>query len=259
MSMLGTLAKVGIGVMAARGIGKMISNRSSGGGGGLGGMLGGMLGGGSSSSSSGGLGGMLGGAGGAAAGGGLGGMLGGMLGGGGGGSSSGGGLGGLLDQLKGGGAQRMDASTPPPSPQQGGFGSALNDAFSNFGEPNQAPTPDQEEMAKLMLRAMISAAKSDGHIDEGEKQRILGELGEVDQEEARFVQSELQKPLDIDGLVADVPDGMEQQVYLMSVMGIDLDSPQEARYLDQLAGKLGLEKEAVNAIHDQLGAPKLYS
>ena len=288
MSWMGTLAKVGMGVMVAKGVGKMVSNRGAGGGaGGLGGMLGGMMGGGGQSG--GGLGGLLGGAMGGGQGGGLGGMLGGAMGGGqrggggigdvlgglmGGGAAAGGlgsilagrggagaqqsgGLGGLLDSLGGGGAPQGGAV--PPAPQQGGFGGALNSAFENFGEPEQAPTPSQEEAAKVMLRAMLSAAKSDGKIDDSEKQKILGHLGDISQDEMEFVRSELSAPLDVEGLVNDIPQGMEQQAYLMSVMAIDLDSAEEARYLDGLAKSLGIDPQTCNAIHDQLGAPNLYT
>ncbi len=52
---------------------------------------------------------------------------------------------------------------------------------------------------------------------------------------------------------------MEQQVYAMSVMGIKLDDQNEAQYLHQLASAMGLEQRTVNAIHDKLGAPKIYS
>jgi uncharacterized membrane protein YebE (DUF533 family) len=139
------------------------------------------------------------------------------------------------------------------------MGSVLNSAFENFGEPEQPPTPDQEDQAKLFLRAMINAAKSDGQIDDEEKQKILGELGEVDAEEIAFVQAELAAPLDVDGFVAQVPQGAEQQVYLMSLMGINLDNAAEARYLDALAKGMGISPEVANAIHDKLGAPKLYT
>jgi len=187
--------------------------------------------------------------------GGLGGMLGGMLAGKG---QQGGGIGGLLESL-GGGATPGQVQGQPPAPNNGSMGSVLNSAFENFGEPEQAPSPAQEDQAKLFLRAMISAAKSDGKIDDQEKQKILGELGEVDAEEAAFVQSELAAPLDVDALVRDVPAGSEQQVYLMSLMGIDLDNAAEARYLDALAKGMGISPEVCNAIHDKLGAPKLYT
>ena len=285
MSMVSTLAKVAAGAMVARGVGKMMGGGGGAGGGGLGGMLGGMLGG--QGGAGGGLGGMLGGQGGGAQGG-LGGMLGGMLGGGqqqpnqqaggmggmgsagaggiggmlggmlAGKGQQGGGLGGLLESL-GGGAAPGQVQGTPPEPNNGSLGGVLNSAFENFGEPEQAPSPAQEDMAKLFLRAMIGAAKADGQIDADEKQKILGELGDVSQEEAAFVQRELAAPLDVDALVRDVPAGSEQQVYLMSLMGIDLDNAAEARYLDALAKGMNISPEIANAIHDKLGAPKLYT
>ena len=73
------------------------------------------------------------------------------------------------------------------------------------------------------------------------------------------MQDELAAPLDVEGLVRDVPAGMEQQVYLMSLMGINLDNAAEARHLDAMAKGMGLAPEICNAIHDKLGAPKLYT
>ena len=87
---------------------------------------------------------------------------------------------------------------------------------------------------------------------------MLGRLGDVSSAERRFVNDELNKPIDVEGLVRDVPRGLETQVYAMSVMGIDLDNQNEARYLDQLARSLGIDEKTVNAIHAQIGAPDLY-
>jgi len=289
--MVSTLAKVAAGALVAKGVGKMMQGGGSGGaGGGLGGMLGGMLG--SGGGAGGGLGGMLGGGGNqGAAGGGLGGMLGGMLGGGqqqaepsrggmggmgaaagagglggmlggmlAGKGQSGGGLGGMLESL-GGGANPAQAPGPAtaPTPNSGSMGSVLNSAFENFGEPEQPPTPDQEDLAKIFLRAMIASAKADGQIDQQEREKILGQLGDAGPDEVAFVQAELAAPLDVDAIIRDVPAGSEQQVYLMALMGIDLDNAAEARFLDSLAKGMGIQPEMANVIHDKLGAPKLYS
>ena len=195
------------------------------------------------------LGGLTGGAGGSAAGG-LGGLLSGLAGGGSqqqGGAA--GGLGGLLNQL-GGGAQGQSGTSS-------NFGDMFNTAL-NGQEPEQV-TADDEAHAELLLRAMISAAKADGELDHDEKTRITDHLGDVSEEEANFVRQELQAPVDLQSLVSSVPQGMEQQVYLMSLLGITLDSKEEAVYLDQLAQGLNISQEASNQIHDQLGAPKLYN
>ena len=249
MSLVGTLGKVALGVVVARGVGKMMSG---GAGGGLGGLLGGQGGAGGLGSLLGGAqqggqqqqqgGGLLGGQGGGAAGG-LGGLLGGAQ------QQGGGGLGGLLESL-GGGAAAGGAA--------GGLGGLLNGALSGQQQAEQ-PTQQQEETAKILIQAMVNAAKSDGQIDEAEQQKIVSNLGEeVSEEERQFVLSEMQTPLDIDAFIRNVPRGAEQQVYLMSLMAIDLDSQAEAQYLDKLREGFGMTQEASNAIHQQLGVPTLY-
>ncbi|MEP5092135.1 MAG: DUF533 domain-containing protein, partial [Paracoccaceae bacterium] len=215
-------------------------------------MLGGLLGGGGASQAGGmpgGLGGLLEQLGGASGSGqsGLQDMLGGLAGAGG----AGGLLGGLASALGGGSAApQNDAS----------FGSVLNSSFDQTPEPKIDPTSDQEAAAGLMLRAMIQAAKSDGKLDDAEREKLIGQLGDdVSSEEANFVQSELQGPIDIDGLVSQTPNGMQAQMYAMSVLGINLDSQAEAEYLHKLASAYGMKPEQVNDIHNQMGVPSLYT
>ncbi len=220
-------------------------------------MLGGLTGGGAQGGARGGAGGgladMLGGmmGGGAAAGGGNPmDALGQMMGGGSGGMS--GGLGGLLDSL--GGAAAAGAA----GGAAGGLGGLLNQSFQQ-GEPQQSPTLAQEQQAALLLRAMIQAAKSDGRIDQAEKEALTAHLGEVSVEEARIVEASFAAPVDVDALANDTPKGMEAQVYMMSLLGLDLDSQAEAQYLHALAQKLGIDPQTANAIHQKMGEPALYS
>lgn len=175
------------------------------------------------------------------------------------GGSGGGGLGDLLGGILGGALGGAAAGGGARPQADRGFGDLLNDSLRNRGEPQARPTPEQDAAAGLMLRAMIMAAKSDGRIDAAEKQKLLGNLGEVSPEEKRFVEAELAAPVDVAGLVRQVPRGLEQQVYAMSVMAIDLDHRNEAQYLHQLAQGLGLGQQQVNAIHQKLGATPLYS
>ena len=147
-----------------------------------------------------------------------------------------------------------------PRTNSADFGRVLNSSFDANPEPEIEPTADQEAAAALMLRAMIQAAKSDGKLDEDEKDRLLGKLGdEVDAEEAAFVQKELEAPVDVDKLVADTPRGLGRQVYAVSVLGINLDHKAEAQYLHQLAEGFGIDPQEVNEIHAKLGAPALYT
>lgn len=268
MSLMKSLTKVAAGVMLAKGIGTMMQNGQKGGttgrqggglldnllgnntggqGGGLGQMLGrAMGGGGTSGSGRGSLGGLLdslGGQRGGAAPGGLGQVLGGLLGG-----AAAGGAAGHLAQK--GSQPKNDAS----------FGSLFDDAISHDAEPQVAPTPEQNALAGLILRAMIQAAKSDGKIDDTERQRLLGHLGDdLDDDEREFIRDQMAAPVDAAALARDVPEGAERQVYLMSLLAIDFDSEAEARYLNDLATAMQLDRSAVNEIHNEAGVMPLYN
>ncbi len=231
------------------------------GGGGLGDLLGSVLGGGSTSGGSAGglgdlLGSVLGGGSSGGSAGGLGDLLGSMLGGGSGGSS--GSAGGLDDLLKGGlggllggavakHAQTVDPNAPTPMPDD--YSMLPSDL-----EPQQA-----NEQATILIRAMINAAKSDGHIDEAEQRAIIEKLGDITQDEIEFIREEFAKPLDLEAFANDVPRGMEHQVYMLSLAAIDLDKQSEANYLGQLAQALRVSPDEANAIHEQLGAPKIFA
>ncbi|MEL6620462.1 MAG: DUF533 domain-containing protein [Pseudomonadota bacterium] len=268
MSLMRTLAKVAVGVAVAKGASALMKNRGAAagaatGGGGLGGLLGGLQGGGAAAGGAnlqGMLGGLLGGAGGG--GGGLGGLLEGL---GGAGGAQGGGLQSMLGGLAGGAgaAGLMGAlggrAAERPADNGSSFGAVLNSQFAETPEPAIEPTADQEALAALMLRAMIQAAKCDGTLDAEEEEKLVGQLGgDVDAEEAAFVRAEMQRPVDVDGLVAEVPQGMGPQVYAMSVLAINLDSQAEAQYLHSLAQGLGMGTDEVNHVHAQLGVPSLY-
>lgn len=281
MSLIKTLAKVAVGVAVAKGVsgmmkqgqaraaqreGGLFGQRNTQGarqrdGGGIEDLLGAVMGG---QGGSAGLGGMLERLGGAGAGNGLNDILGQLTAGGG----SGGGLGGMLGQLTGGqgGGGLADmlggllgGAAAGTAASSRGFGDLLNQAIARQDEPEIRPSADQEALAALMLRAMIQAMKSDGQIDAAEQDRLLGRLGDVSDQERAFVQAEMQKPVDAGALAREVPQGLEQQIYAMSVMGIDLDSQSEAQYLHGLATAMGLDAQAVNAIHAELGVPSLYA
>ena len=112
-----------------------------------------------------------------------------------------------------------------------------------------------QRKATLILRAMIEAAKADGQIDQAEVDKIGGKLNESP--EARdFVMQEMNRPLDIAGLCADVSDAHEAvEVYAASLLAIEVDTRAEQDYLAQLADGLGLSQDLVARIHQQLGLP----
>ncbi len=260
MSLMKTLAKVAIGVAVAKGVSGMVANQKAGNPGsgsvfgdrartGSGQDIGleDLLGGGAPDRTA---------RGGATPGGGIGDLLGQILAGGGAaaGTQRGGGLGGMLDGLS-------EASRPGnrvERPKTGSLGDLLNQSLERYDEPEADPTPDQEEAAELLLRAMLQAAKSDGRIDEKEKEKLLGQLGDVSRHEMAFINEELGKPVDVKGLAREIPQSMAQQAYFMSLMAIDLDNRNEAKYLHEFAQALGISQQQANMIHERLGAPSLY-
>ena len=190
--------------------------------------------------------------GGSSSGGGISDMLGGLLGGNKNDSSSasqGGGIGDLLSSLTG-------SNSSSTSSSDNGLGGLLSAALAGKEAPE--PTASQEEQAKILLKAMINAAKADGQIDKDEQAKIVEHIGEVTAEELEFVKSEMASELDLEGVIASAS-GIEGEVYLSSLMTINLDSKEEALYLDKLAKGLNISEEAADAFHTKLGVPKLYS
>ena len=110
-----------------------------------------------------------------------------------------------------------------------------------------------EDNAKLMIRAMIQAAKADGEIDAEEQAKIMDYIGDATPEELDYVKEQLAAPLDLEGLAASTQDQMKAQVYAMSLMTIRLDSQAEKLYLDNLSKALGLNDTTRKEVHASMG------
>ncbi|HEX2524727.1 MAG TPA: tellurite resistance TerB family protein [Geminicoccus sp.] len=188
-----------------------------------------------------------------AMGGGIGGLVGSMLGGGRGSGALGGAAMGVIGMIAMNALQNMGRSgSGPAAPAQ-----APTQAPAQPMTADDVPVPG-EDTQRVLLMAMISAAKADGHIDDTEMNNIVGKLKETgaDPEERDWILRELAKPLDMDALVAAVPNlDVAAQVYTASVLAITADTPQEIAYLDQLAARLGLQPAVRSYIHQSLGMP----
>lgn len=243
---------------------------------GLGDLLGAVLGGQGAGRAGGGgladiLGGALGGQVPRAAGAGLGDLLGGVLGG----AARGGtgGLGDVLGSVLGGGRASQTGGSNP----LGGAGMTIlatiaMAALKNWTRSDNgalgltAAAPEEmaaltaPETGQVVLQAMLCAAKADGAVDEAEIQRIVGEIDDdgVSPAEKEFLFAELRKPLDLQALVAAVPDqAVAAQVYGASLLAIDLDTEAEVAYLRQLSAALGLDSATVARLHALTGAPAI--
>lgn len=175
-----------------------------------------------------------------------------------------GGGGGAVKGAVGGGAMAMLGGLALQALQNWGQQGTAPDAADlareaplGLREPQgEAEERELQDTATLMLKAMISAAKADGEIDAEEQERILGKLQDAgaDAEAQAFVRGEVQKPIDLDGLIRAVPSrqvGVE--VYAASLLAIEVDTEAERDYLRRLAGGLGLEEAVVQRIHQALG------
>lgn len=118
------------------------------------------------------------------------------------------------------------------------------------------PAGDEEAHARLMLSAMIAAAKADGYIDAEEQQAIFGRIDEIDldAEEKGFVMDEMRQPMSIDALAASAttPE-LAMEIYTASVLAIDPDHPAERAYLDLLGARLNLPAELTAEIRRTAG------
>jgi len=125
-------------------------------------------------------------------------------------------------------------------------------------EPQSAAERQQlERHSEIVLKAMINAAKADGQIDQGEMQRIVGKLQEsgMGKEAQQYVLTEMTKPLDTQALLAAAKGqpALAAQIYAASLLAIEVDTPAEKKYLDQLAAGLGIKPEVTQRIKDMVG------
>lgn len=130
-------------------------------------------------------------------------------------------------------------------------------ADSPFHPQSSALTND---FALTLVRAMIAAAKADGHIDAGERANIMDKVHAVDlgAEAEAFIENELANPVDIDDLVAAArTEEQRVEIYAASRLTIDPDTRAERGYLDLLAGRLGLNDALIDHIDATVSAAKV--
>lgn len=114
-----------------------------------------------------------------------------------------------------------------------------------------------EDMRLVLIRAMISAAKADGHIDADEQARIERQIAEqgIGAAEQQFLVAQLNAPSDPIA-IAKLAEGEEQaaEIYLVSLLALDIDTPEERRYLDRLGDALLLPDELRQHLEQQAHA-----
>ncbi len=105
------------------------------------------------------------------------------------------------------------------------------------------PAPQAELHSRAMLKALIAAAKSDGHMDDPERGQVEAALHRLnaDAEMRAWVDSEVRRPVDpADVAAAATSPEMAAEIYLTSVVAVDQTTTMERAYLDELARQLKL-------------------
>ena len=122
---------------------------------------------------------------------------------------------------------------------------------------NPSRESDQQTISRNLLRAMIGAAKADGHIDAEEQVKIFAEIDKLrlDADDKAFVMEELRAPLDVDAIAraARTPEEAAE-IYTASLLAVDVDNAAEHGYLALLAARLGLDERLVEHLHATVGA-----
>nr|WP_319527441.1 tellurite resistance TerB family protein [Pseudomonas laurentiana] len=126
------------------------------------------------------------------------------------------------------------------------------------GEPqtlDRLPPVQVEQHSQAILKALVAAAKADGHVDERERALIEGEFVKLtpDQELQHWLHAELNRPLDPADVArsASTPE-MAAEMYIASVMLVDEAHFMERAYLDELARQLRLDPALKQALEAQV-------
>lgn len=131
-------------------------------------------------------------------------------------------------------------STTAPHPQAGPVQVAPPPQETAFAPSNSS---EEEKLGLLLVRAMIAAARSDGHIDGAEIAKIRDALkaADADGDEQAFLIEHLGKADDLDAIAAEArgPE-LASEVWLAARLTIEPDAPAERQFLDTFAQKLGL-------------------
>lgn len=129
-----------------------------------------------------------------------------------------------------------------------GRDNANNGTLINF---DKLDDTDAENRSQILLKAMIAAAKADGHVNSKEVVAIeeqITKLGLGD-DTAALIQEEIAKPLDVKEVAALANDqAMAAEIYLVSAVISNRENSMEREYLESLAEEMGLPGALVSQL-----------
>jgi uncharacterized membrane protein YebE (DUF533 family) len=141
------------------------------------------------------------------------------------------------------------AKMPPPTPPR---------RIPEAGAPAPLPAAGAAEHAeaRLLLRAMVAAAKADALLDAAERRSIATQLDAValDAAERAAILAEFDHPASAEDLAREAQDPMlAAQIYAAAFAAAGDISPPERAWLDRLSAALKLDAAARATIETRLG------
>lgn len=124
--------------------------------------------------------------------------------------------------------------------------------------PQALPAPEAEQRSRRLLKAMVAAAKADGHLDDAERAKVEEAFTRLEADTAtrQWLEAELRRPLDPADVAREAAGAPEQasEVYLASLLVVDETSTMERLYLDELARQLRLPDDLRRQLEAQAAA-----
>lgn len=118
------------------------------------------------------------------------------------------------------------------------------------------PAPSvNSELPLAIMRAMIAAAKADGHMDDAETGKIMGhmEQGGLDANEKMLLMRELANTPSVNNITASVQNAEEAaQVYLAALLVCDSQCANEQKFLSELGAAMKLDANFTANLQQEL-------
>ena len=125
------------------------------------------------------------------------------------------------------------------------------------------PDPNDQaannELGLILVRAMIAVARADGRLDAQESQGIFQRIESLglDSASQNLLVQEMGHPVDVDAIIssASSPE-VAAEIYVASLLAVDVDTAAEKSYLAMLAARLQLPPQLVSELESQVNAQK---
>lgn len=125
----------------------------------------------------------------------------------------------------------------------------------NASLPAPAVVPANPELPLAVIRAMIAAAKADGHMDAAESNKIISQLESagIGAQEKILLMQEMANTQDVQSIALAAKTSEEAaQIYLAALLVCDSQCAREQEYLASLAAALKLEPAFTSSLQQEL-------